>query len=117
MATRFSGPRGLRSPTAPFARRPLKSSYTTPRDAPIDGPPEVVGFTIEPHENLVQMPAPLCPIPARSSSLLPDLRGQPRIKSVPPGTYRLVADFDTTLVEQVFDLPQRQREADVHYDR
>ncbi len=36
---------------------------------------------------------------------------------VPPGSYRLVADIDSALVEQVFDLPQRQGEADIHHDR
>ncbi len=33
------------------------------------------------------------------------------------GTPRITADIDTTLEQQIFDLPQRQRIADVHHHR
>ena len=34
---------------------------------------------------------------------------------MPPDTHRLVADIDATLVQQVFDVPQRRRETDVYH--
>ncbi len=72
----------------------------------INRPPEVVSFAIDPHENLVQMPAPLSPISVRGDSLLPDLRGEHRTRPVPSGTYRLVADINPTFMEQILDLPR-----------
>ncbi len=48
---------------------------------------------------------------------LPDLRGEHRPKTVPPETYRLVADIDATFEQQILDLPQRQRIPDVHHYR
>ncbi len=38
-------------------------------------------------------------------------------ETVSPGSYLLVADIDTSLVEQVFDLPLRQGKTDIHHDR
>ena len=38
---------------------------------------------------------------------LPDLRGEHRTEPVPPEPYRLVADIDATLEQQILDLPQR----------
>ena len=36
---------------------------------------------------------------------------------VPPEPYRLVADIDTALEQQVLDLAQRQRVPDIHHHR
>jgi hypothetical protein len=36
---------------------------------------------------------------------------------VPPETHRLVADIDTALEQQIFDLAQRQRVPDIHHHR
>ena len=46
---------------------------------------------------------------------LPDLSGEHRSEPVPPEPHRLVADIDTTLEQQVLDLAQRQRIADVQH--
>ena len=46
---------------------------------------------------------------------LPDLRGEHWPKPVPPQTHRLVADVDATFEQNVFNLAQRQRIADVHH--
>ena len=40
------------------------------------------------------------------SASFPDLRGEQRTEPVPPEPYRLNADIDTALEQQVFDLPQ-----------
>ena len=47
----------------------------------------------------------------------PDLRGEHRTEAVPPVPDRLVADIDATFEQEIFDLPQRQRIADVHHHR
>ncbi|CUH36847.1 hypothetical protein JSE7799_01243 [Jannaschia seosinensis] len=36
---------------------------------------------------------------------------------MPPEAHRLVADVDAALVQQILDVPQRQRETDVHHHR
>jgi hypothetical protein len=48
---------------------------------------------------------------------LPDLRGKQRSKAVPPKPHRLVANIDATLEQEILNLPQRQRIADVHHHR
>jgi len=48
---------------------------------------------------------------------LPDLRGKHRTETAPPEPHRLVADVDAPLREQIRDLSQRQRIADVHHHR
>jgi len=72
----------------------------------IDGPPEGVSFAVDPDKNFIQMPAPLRPIPMRSDSLFSDLCGEHWTKPVPPGTNRLIADFDSAFVKQILNLPQ-----------
>ena len=46
-----------------------------------------------------------------------DLRCKHRAEPVPPKTHRLVADIDTALEQQVFDLTERQRIADIQHHR
>ena len=46
----------------------------------------------------------------------PDLRGEHRAEPVPPEPYRLVADIDTALEQQVLDPAQRQRVPDIHHN-
>ena len=48
---------------------------------------------------------------------LPDLGGKYRAEPGPPEPYRLVADIDAALEQQVLDLPQRQRIPDIHHHR
>ncbi len=47
----------------------------------------------------------------------PDLRGEHRTESVPPVPNRLVADIDAPLEQEILDLSQRQRIADIHHHR
>lgn len=50
--------------------------------------------------------------------LATDLAGEHRAEPGPPQPHRLVADVEPSLEQQVLDIPQRQRVADVHlYDR
>ena len=82
----------------------------------INGPPEIVRLAIDPHEHLVQMPAPLRIRPVLNTPL-PDLGGKHRTEPVPPEPHRLVADVDAALEQQILDLAQRQRIPDVHHHR
>ena len=43
-----------------------------------------------------------------------DLVGEHRTETVPPEPHRLVTDVDAPLEQNILDLPQRQRIADVH---
>jgi hypothetical protein len=47
----------------------------------------------------------------------PYLGGEHRAEPVPPIPDRFVADLDPALVEQVLDIAQRQREANVEHHR
>ena len=46
---------------------------------------------------------------------LPDLRGEHWTKSVPPEPHRFVADIDTALEQNILDLSQRKRIANIHH--
>jgi hypothetical protein len=72
----------------------------------INGPPEIVRLTIDRHEHLVQMPAPLRITPVLDTPLL-NLGSKNRTEPVPPEPHRLMADIDATLEKQIFDLAQR----------
>jgi hypothetical protein len=71
----------------------------------IDRASQVMCLTVDPDKHLVQIPSPL-----RIRSMVhtppPFLRSEHRAEPVPPKAYRLVADIDATLEQQIFDLPQ-----------
>jgi len=48
---------------------------------------------------------------------IPNLRGEHRTKPVPPETHGFVADIDTMLKQQIFNLSQQPRIAEVHHHR
>jgi hypothetical protein len=50
-------------------------------------------------------------------SLAPDLSGEQGAEAVPPIPDRLMADVDPSFVQQVLDVPQREREPDMHHPR
>ena len=51
------------------------------------------------------------------NSPLPDLRGEHRTEPVPPKPHCFVADIDAPLEQDILDLSQRQRIADIHHHR
>ena len=53
------------------------------------------------------MPAFDVPVRITMNSSYARLRGEHRAEPVPPEPYRLVADIDTALEQQVLDLAQR----------
>jgi len=79
--------------------------------------PQVVRFAVDLHENLVQVPLP---IRMRTNLLNPfpsDLGRKHRPKPVPPETDRLMTDIDAAFVQQIFDVPERKREPNIHHNR
>ena len=64
-------------------------------------PPQIVCVAIDLHYYFVQVPAPLAIETALAYTPFPDPSGEHRPKAVPPEPYRLTADVDATLVEQI----------------
>ena len=71
-----------------------------------DSPPKTVSFVIDLHENLVTAPAPvqICMI---MDPTVPYLTSKHRAETVPPESYRLMADVDAPLMKKVFNIAER----------
>lgn len=82
----------------------------------IHGSTEVMSYASNLHEDLIQLPAPLSPTPHRFRSTFPDLVREESAEPIYPETDAFVADVDPTLMPEVFDIAQRQREAQVNHD-
>ena len=76
--------------------------------------PQIAGLPVDPYEHLIKVPAPVR-IPMMINPALADLGGKQRTEPVPPVPHGLVADIDATLGQQVLNLPQRQREPNIHH--
>jgi len=83
----------------------------------INGAPKIVALAVDLYEHLVDVPAPAREGPHLVDAPAPDLGGEHWSKPMPPEPDRLVADVDPAFVQQVLDIPERQRESDVHHDR
>ena len=80
----------------------------------IDGPPQVMSLASDFDEDLVQVPLPLRAPPHGFGPPFPDLVSEVRTEPIDPETDVFVANVDPTLVQEVFDIAQRQRESDIH---
>jgi len=101
-----------RSSAIPVLRREYLKHFTLV----IHRTPEIMRLATDPDEYLVQVPAPSRKRPMMNASF-PDRGGKHRTEPVPPEPHRLVADIDAPLEQEIFDLSQRQRIADVHHHR
>jgi hypothetical protein len=81
----------------------------------IDGPPKVVAFPPDPHENLVQVPTPLRAAPHGFGPAFPDLMCEASAEPIDPETDALVANVDPAFVQQVFDIPKWEWESNIHH--
>jgi len=81
----------------------------------VDGPPKVVPLSPYFDEDLIQMPLPLWASSHRFRAPFPDLMSEIRPEPVHPKPNTFMADVDTALVQEVFDIAQRQRESDIHH--
>jgi hypothetical protein len=68
-------------------------------------------------EHFVQMPLPLSLSARPIGAFSPYLRSEHRTKPVPPKPHRFVRKIDPALVQQILDVSQRQRKADIHHHR
>jgi hypothetical protein len=72
----------------------------------IDSPPQVVSFAFDLHENLVELPAPVR-ICVMMNLAVPYLKSEHWPETVPPESYRLMADVDAPLMKKVFNIAER----------
>ena len=64
-------------------------------------------LAVDLHENLIEVPLPVRIGSHTVDPVFADLRCEHWAKSVPPEPNRLVADFDTALMQQVFNVTER----------
>ena len=69
------------------------------------------------HEGLVQVPIPMPVRTHRLDPLATDLSRDHRTEPASPMAHRLVAHFDAPLMQQVFDVPKGEWEADAEHHR
>ena len=79
----------------------------------IHGTPKIMRLAINLHKYLILMPLPVRECAHLLNSFAADFSGEHRTKSVPPASNRFVADIDTTFVQQVLNIPERQRKSHV----
>lgn len=81
----------------------------------IAGSPAVMRLSVDLHEDLVQVPPPLRDLPQESGSLHSNLVGEHWTEPVDPEPDVCVADIYPSLIQQVFDVPERERKSNVHH--
>ncbi len=72
-------------------------------------------LTIHLHENLVDVPLSFGEGAQLLHTIPSDLSGKHRAEPVPPIPDSFVAHIDASLVQQIFDIPKRERETDVQH--
>lgn len=83
----------------------------------IHGPPEAMHFSVDLHEDLVQVPLPMDPGPHAIDPLPPDCSRPHRAKPVAPKRDGFMADVNATLMQGIFDVPQRQWKPNIQHQR
>ncbi len=83
----------------------------------INGPPKIMPLAIYLHKDLVHVPLPFGERARLLNTLPPYLSSKHRAKPVPPISDSFVAHVDASLVQQIFDIPKRERETDVQHHR
>ena len=63
------------------------------------------------------MPLPLRDLAHEAGPADPDLAGEHRPEPVHPEPHTLMANVDAALMQQVLNIAERQREADIHHHR
>ena len=83
----------------------------------VDRAPQIAHLSVHLHVHLIKMPLPLSkashPVYPGPANVTREQRAEP----VPPESHCLVADVDSSFVEQILDVPQRQRVLHVHQHR
>ncbi len=74
-----------------------------------------MGLSVDLYVDLIKMPPPVPEALHPANPLAPDIGGEQRAEPIPPQPDRFMADVDAALEQQVLDVPQRQRETDIHH--
>ncbi len=74
-------------------------------------------LSVDFYENLVQVPLPIGVSAQVLDAFLANFCSKNQAEPVPPVANRFVADVDAALVQQVLDVPERKREANIHHHR
>lgn len=72
----------------------------------INGSPQVVLDAVDLHEDLIQMPLPLCVLAHVRRSFGSDLSSEDGSETINPEPNALMADIDPTLVKKIFNVAQ-----------
>ena len=72
----------------------------------VHSPPKVVSLAVNLYKILVQMPLPVQKGPHSVDPASPDFRCKHRTKTGPPKPDSFMADFDTTFMQQILDIPE-----------
>ena len=81
----------------------------------IHGTPEIMHLAVDLQIDLIKVPASMSYTLHSVFPLTADIPSEHRPEPVPPKPYCLMAKIDAALKQQVFDIAQRQREAEVHH--
>ncbi len=79
--------------------------------------PEIMSLAIHLHKYLVHVPFPFRECAQLLNPLSSDLGGKHRPEPVPPVADGFMAHVDTTLVKEIFDIPQGKWKPDVQHHR
>ena len=80
----------------------------------INRAPQVMTLTVDTYERLIKVPFPLPGALDPTDPLAANFSSKQRAEPVPPQPNRLLANVDPTFEQQVLDVPQFQRKADIH---
>src|SRR5690606_41997206 len=83
----------------------------------VDHPPQIMYFTIDLNENLIEVPSPVGVTLRPMDPLLTYFTCEYWTKSVPPIAHRFMTDVDTPFMEKVFDVAKRKGKSDIHHHR
>nr|WP_233348652.1 hypothetical protein [Henriciella algicola] len=72
----------------------------------VESPSKIVGLSADLHQDLVEVPLPLTDFPHIVRTANADLAGKHRAQAINPEPHALVADINSALMEQVFDIPK-----------
>jgi len=81
----------------------------------IHSPPQVVGFAVDLHKDLVEMPLPVGTRSRLTDTVLTDFSCKQRSEPVSPKPHCFVTDLDPAFVQQVFYIPERERKLIVQH--
>ena len=81
----------------------------------IDRPPQLDHIAIQLHVHLIELPPPVAEAPHATDPLPTYVGCEHRGEPVPPVPHPFMADVDAALEQQVLNIPEAEREAQIHH--